>query len=140
MNKESAEKKVTEVKKVTSRFADRNVVKHWFDDGSTKKTFHLDVAQNIYNLDGTVTAIFNGNKIDSKNRLALCVEVTARILVTEKKISKESAILKAKTSAKNNNNVPKMSDFGLADVSRHSVGFLNDLGVRAVNGNKVQNK
>jgi len=144
MSRETKEKaleqQVQEVKKITSRYATRNQVKHFFNDGSTTKTYHTDVAQNIYRLDGTVIALYNGKEVTATDRLALCVEVCALVLCKEKKMSKETALLKAKKSAKENNSVPKLSDFGLTDVRRHSVKFLNDLGVRALNGNLVQNK
>jgi hypothetical protein len=138
MSNENEVKKI-EVQKETKKHWAFNEIVHRFDNGDVTRTFHSDVADNIYTKDGVI-AIFNGEKITCKNRLALCIEVCARVLVKEKKYSQEKALLLAKKSAKANNSVPKLSDFGLENVSRHSVGFLNDLHVTSVKGLPVCNK
>jgi len=126
--------KLVQVK--TRKLADANEVnKIYRDDDDTitvKKTYHIDVADNIYKADKTVIAMFNGREVTAMNRLELCKVIATKIISRSKHIKENQVTLSMLNIV---NGVPKIDD-----APRHSVAWLNAHGVRALNGNKVQNR
>jgi len=109
------------VKTKTRKLDDANEVSKIYDDGTVKKSYHQDVADNIYQPDGTVLAIYRKKEVIAQNRLALCIKIANKIDKTG--------------SFTIENGVPQLND----GSPRHSVAWLNWHGVTSVFGTPVKN-
>jgi len=109
-------------KRIIVDLGDSSKVKiaHRLNTGDTVYTYHSDVKNGIYNSDGTVSALFQGERIDAKDCLALCRKIAC--IITGDSIDKIEI----------RNSVPDIGD----KAPRHSVHWLMFQGVTTLKGSK----
>jgi hypothetical protein len=114
--------RISLIRTKTVKCDDCNEVNKIYSNGNVVKSYHTDVADNIYLQDRSCIAMFHGEEVKAKNRLALCQKIAFIINKGE-----PFPTLKG---------VPELYDH----APRHSVAWLNYQGVTACNGNKVKNR